>query len=449
MTKIHFIKGFIFIFVILVLSSCGVSKKNSNDKLPKIFGISRLTSDGQPDMTFGKEGRIEFKQVWELMYTSHQPSSEDVFLTKEGNIIARGEIEGHKGESVFMIDKNGKSVQPMFGMTENYKHLRLVAVKNDDSLLFVNFVTGGWKDDEQDQTKTFRTIHKIDFKGKEYPNFKTIRTESDEYYYREILKPAVLTADNKILFAGHKNRENQEQGALRLRKYDENGNPDKDFGEKISFGPEISVVLQVEVQADEKIVVVGQQGNVLSENSALYVFRFNRNGTPDLTFGKEGVVETGLQSNSTVKTVALLPNGEMLVGGWKNPHYLLIRYRNDGQVDPGFGDNGQIIIGETGMADGKNYIWYNRQETLLQGDGKIVTAYVKHKKPPSSSSYGSDLSDEFIIKRFQPNGMPDTTFGNQGVFSFNGYGEHIFLQPDNKLIATGRFTDERLSTESF
>src|SRR5436309_2411694 len=72
------------------------------------------------------------------------------------------------------------------------------------------------------------------------------------------------------------------------------------------------------VQADSKIVAVGQAG---SSNSKFALARFNLNGTLDAGFGTAGEVITGsgANQNSAAKGVVIQPDGKIIVAGFAGP----------------------------------------------------------------------------------------------------------------------------------
>src|SRR5947209_4374094 len=89
------------------------------------------------------------------------------------------------------------------------------------------------------------------------------------------------------------------------------------------------------VQADSKIVAVGQAG---SSNSDFALARFNLNGTLDASFGAVGEVTTefGANQNGVAKDVATQPDGKIIVAGFAGPNgsqeFALARYNPNGSL---------------------------------------------------------------------------------------------------------------------
>lgn len=96
-------------------------------------------------------------------------------------------------------------------------------------------------------------------------------------------------------------------------------------------------------------------------------------------------------------------------------------------LDSTFGINGKTIIDINSTFDAKNNIDY-------QSDHSIILA--------TSVFNSSTQNYDFCILRFKPNGMLDTTFGNQGLVLFDlGHKDdlayNVKVQPDDKILVVG------------
>jgi uncharacterized delta-60 repeat protein len=188
----------------------------------------------------------------------------------------------------------------------------------------------------------------------------------------------------------------------------------------------------ISFQPDGKIIVVGTV-NGTSAYDAWGIARYNADGTPDTTFGSGGLVLIKFTGEAGwLYDAAVLPNGEILVGGMlQDPKgFGVARLTSTGQIDTGFGTNGFASINPD-PADP----WYNTtgQAMVVQPDGKIVmTGIANYKGLP--------------VVRLNANGTPDTTFNGTGVelipnAAFGPYayttGMGVTLQPDGKIVAVG------------
>ncbi|MCW1148833.1 delta-60 repeat domain-containing protein [Flavobacterium sp. TH16-21] len=170
-----------------------------------------------------------------------------------------------------------------------------------------------------------------------------------------------------------------------------------------------------QTQSDGKLIIGGDFFEFKGVASNRIV-RLNADGTRDASFN----IGTGFNNN--VNTIALQPDGKVLVGGSFTSYKgvtanRIIRLNTDGTRDAGF------TIG-TGFFNGQ--IFY----ILLQTDGKIIVG-------GTFTAY-NEVSANYII-RLNADGTRDTSF-NIGTGFFNGQIFYILLQTDGKIIVGGTFT---------
>ena len=158
--------------------------------------------------------------------------------------------------------------------------------------------------------------------------------------------------------------------------------------------------------------------------------RYNPNGGLDSTFGVGGKVITDIQGKFDFAfAVALQPDGKIIAAGQSVSTVVagaLVRYNQDGSLDQSFGTGGKLII-ESAL---------NINTIAIQPNGKIVAA-------GSSINTVPRANDDFAVLRFNPDGSPDTAFGNNGKTSTDFFGINDFvnscaLSPDGKIIVAGR-----------
>jgi uncharacterized delta-60 repeat protein len=165
------------------------------------------------------------------------------------------------------------------------------------------------------------------------------------------------------------------------------------------------------VQPDGKIVITGSTTPlVFSANRDIVVARLNPDGSPDLTFGTEGVVRTPIDlvpdgvDEGAVAQVGI--DGTVLIGGWaegETDHFqwTFVRYSPTGALDPTFGSGGIVVL-KLGGTD----TWRNGAHDLaIQPDGKIVAV--------------GETAPYWTALRLLPNGDLDSSFGTGGVRQTN------------------------------
>ncbi|MCC5916598.1 MAG: T9SS type A sorting domain-containing protein [Cryomorphaceae bacterium] len=195
-----------------------------------------------------------------------------------------------------------------------------------------------------------------------------------------------------------------------IARLNEDGSLDPTFisGTELNNG-----VLATAIQPDGKIIIGGQFTlyNIYVKNR---IAKLNPDGSLDMNFGY------GTGFNDRVTSIAIQPDGKIIVGGWFTSYNgsavnRIVRLHASGILDNSFS------IG-TGFND---IVW----SITLQSDGKILV--------------GGDFSDfngspRNRIARLNTNGSLDTVF-NPGT-GFNSEVYSTAIQSDGKIIAGGTFT---------
>lgn len=248
------------------------------------------------------------------------------------------------------------------------------------------------------------------------------------------------------------------------------------------FGPGLAV------QPDARIVVGGKSFNGRDDDIA--TFRLTRAGALDPSFGSGGsavLTIGGLDEN--IKSVLLLPDGRILVGGAGSVSgygkHLVVRYLADGRLDTTFAGvggvavdfgrpshvhgmalqpDGKLVIAGEAYAGGELNAYAiarltttgaldasfgtgglvqqafgdasNAHAVAIAADGSIlVGGYVVRATDGTASG--------FLVARFRPDGRLDTTFGTGGrviVASGGGYTNYahkLLVQSDGKIVVVG------------
>lgn len=163
----------------------------------------------------------------------------------------------------------------------------------------------------------------------------------------------------------------------------------------------------IALQPDGKMVVIGNFSS-MNDVPRNKVARLNADGTLDTSF------VCTVPFDSYLVTIALQPDGKILIGGSKNVAQSFVRLNTDGSLDDTF-------ITGTGFNDDVNYI-------LIQPDQKILVA-------GGFTSYnGTNIN---YIARLNSDGSLDDTFNVGG-----GPDDEIVaidLQPDGKILVSGWF----------
>ncbi|MHB1036579.1 MAG: golvesin C-terminal-like domain-containing protein [Pirellulales bacterium] len=173
------------------------------------------------------------------------------------------------------------------------------------------------------------------------------------------------------------------------------------------------------IQPDGKLIVAGD-----GSPGCYYLARYNTNGTLDETFADDGK----LVIDSPAKGVAVQPDNKILVAGtWgngTNTDFCLVRYDDEGNLDPTFGVNGMVVTDFSGASDYATAVTVQTNGSVLQ---KIVVAGFSN--------------GDFAVARYHPNGSLDIDFGTAGKqttsFGGNDYAYSVAVQSDGKIVLAG------------
>ncbi|MCL2725015.1 MAG: delta-60 repeat domain-containing protein [Polyangiaceae bacterium] len=206
-----------------------------------------------------------------------------------------------------------------------------------------------------------------------------------------------------------------------LQRFSSDGNVDETFAPE---PPQDGKLRAIAVDANGKIVCVGSStptGELLEQ---ITVVRFNPNGTPDMTFGTDGMnrplIEGALGSDGLA--VATLADGSILVSGTVHDGTdsgFIVRLSSSGENDPTFNGGNPLVVPShqfVGVAPA--------------AAGAIVVG----------GTSGSGLFSLFSVARFEADGSTDSLFGNNGELTFGSVGYEAFgftATSDGSLVLAG------------
>src|SRR5215471_13159233 len=244
-----------------------------------------------------------------------------------------------------------------------------------------------------------------------------------------------VQADGKLVMAGGSYISSNGNSAFALERFNSNGALDASFGTggKVTtdFGGRFGGARSVALQPDGKIVAAG--GLVIGLFNDFVLARYNSNGTLDTNFGTGGKVITDFGVSADAMSVAVQPDGKIVVGGSANLdggyNFELVRYNNNGTLDATFGTDGKVTT--TFGVPQQGFSFALAYSLALQQDGKIVLA--------GESTINGDR--DFALARYNSNGTLDPSFGTGGrvttTFGQNDVAFSVAVQPDGKIVTAG------------
>ena len=172
-------------------------------------------------------------------------------------------------------------------------------------------------------------------------------------------------------------------------------------------------------------MVAGTSEDAVDNDLLITVARYEKDGSPDRTFGREGTVLTDVGEYESGEAVEVLADGRILVGGNSDGMFTLLCYLADGTLDKNFGTDGIVV---TDVGEGPELL---SGLTLVPSRLRMVD--------PTIVAVGR-LGSDFAIARYTLNGKPFGAFGENGIVTtdFGGTdGATAVAVQDGKILAVG------------
>lgn len=225
-----------------------------------------------------------------------------------------------------------------------------------------------------------------------------------------------IQSDGKIIVAGYTH-----EGATRynfaVARYNPNGSLDTNFsGDGMvttDFATFEDLAFDVAIQSDSRIVVIGSSEDNVADYFGIAVYN------PDGSLGFKFTTDFS-NFGEEAYSVALQPDGKIIIAGVASDDFALARYDSFGNLDNTFNGNGKVLTDFGGSHDGANSI-------AIQSDGMIVAV--------GYTNGGSD----FALARYNSDGSLDNSFGVNGKVVTNLLNEAntVAIQTDRKIVVAG------------
>jgi uncharacterized delta-60 repeat protein len=347
----------------------------------RYFGVLRYTRDGDLDVSFGAGG-----------WVVHSLSSGDfplmVALQNDGKILVGGESWCGLWFCFALVRYNPDgSFDPTFGETGVVRTtLSLpggrwyeLAVQPDGKIVAVGsrVLYGRYP-----YHRIFHRVTRFLPNGDLDPSFSKdghVLINFAKGEASESARAIAIQGDGKIVIAG---TSDDDFSVARLRR---NGTLDPTFSgdgrQTIGFGVDRREIAHaLDIQSDGRILLAGSTGIFEAPGypssdlpPRIALARLNRNGSLDGTFARGGKERLRLPPDGGyARAVIQHPDGRIIVGGLRyvdksvstKTDLLVVRYRNNGTLDPSFGGDG-IVTRDLGSSDAVAALG-------VQQDGKIV-----------------------------------------------------------------------------
>jgi uncharacterized delta-60 repeat protein len=319
------------------------------------FALSRYSSDGSLDPTFGSGGTVlsDFGAPLDAAF--------DVLVQPDSRIVAAG-ISG-SDFAVARYNPSG-SLDPTFGtgglVTIDFgasDQATALILQADGKLVAAGFTQ---------VSATFATewaLVRLNPDGSLDTTFGAGGKVTTDFGSFDVAFDVVLTADAKILVTGRTGND------FALARYNASGALDSGFG----IGGKVTTDLggsdqpfAIALDSAGRAIVAG------TTSGDFALARYSQNGSLDAGFGVGGTVTTDFDAGSeeTAFGVVVHPDGGITTAGGTSAGpgsstFALARYDSSGNLDPAFGAGGKVT---TSFGQPLS----NAQDLVLQGDGKVV-----------------------------------------------------------------------------
>lgn len=200
----------------------------------------------------------------------------------------------------------------------------------------------------------------------------------------------------------------------------QSGKIDRDFGVN-GFATIIVGDRSGGIMLDDGAALVAATMNFAYPNTGIALSKQLANGSIDGSFGQNGISRVQLPRYAAPNTIAVQPDGKILVGGLMTPQslsngwdFLLVRFLATGQLDQSFGDSGYITIDIP--SDPNNYNDFTNDTVgsiIVQKDGAILVSGTSDQK----LAVTSQNCVKAILVKLKIDGTLDLSFGNKGISS--------------------------------
>lgn len=348
--------------------------------------VQRYTTDGSLDTNFANNGTLVYNSGdHEIAY--------DVALQNDGKIILVGYIRefgaGEKNILLIRLNTDG-TYDTTFGgdgivttnVSEYGEYGYAIAIQGDGKIVIAGEVSIGGTDVQA-------LIARYNSDGTIDNTFGSAGITTYDGIGWDIAYGVTVQSDGKIVTTGSTSEEAYPGVALTdllLLRLNTDGTPDDTFGTNgvVTYNSIYESGRAVRIQNDGKIIVAGTRWSYSSIENAALLIRYNSDGSMDTTFAENGVLiykkEYGFPSIAG-HSISLLDNGEIVMAGFVNTDGFVIRVTNDGIYDNTLSIDGISAVVSGGYAQLKS--------VLVQSDGKIVVA--------GNSTFHDNYSDKALF----------------------------------------------------
>ena len=324
---------------------------------------------------------------------------------------------------------------------------------------------------------------------------------SENAIYARTANDVAVQNDGKVLVIGQRRLASDfslsRATDFTLSRFNLNGSPDTTFGAGGTLVADLGgydTGVRVLSLSDRRIVAGST--SVAPDSSATWVLsRYHPDGSPDASFGTNGVTRVPAGINGYLADLALAPDGKLLaVGRTAASRFTVMRFTPSGQPDPTFSGDGVATFdfgpanddAATAVAvlpDGRPVIAGYAASTTpglstdllllrltqsggldatFDGDGVLIAGPGRHDFPTALALDAAgrpvltaQSDDRPIVLRFTPSGAADPTFSGDGVYTLETTAwrfprfSSVGIAPNGDIVAAGSAAPPTDGTRDF
>ncbi|MCY7411165.1 MAG: T9SS type A sorting domain-containing protein [Chitinophagales bacterium] len=411
------------------------------------FAIARYNTDGSPDSSFGTNGIVISAIAFGTL------GANAVAIQKDDKILVAGSADidpGINNTFEFAVTRyltDGK-IDSSFGINGL---LLIINVSGNSGVCFSIAIQ---PDDKIVLAGSNFTIVRLNPDGSFDDSFG-IEGETIDLNLPASAFSVVVQPDGKIVAGGTIHDTIKMEDHVVIVRYNADGSIDNSFGiNGISIAEfKAEGDGKLALQLDEKILAANASWNATTATADFAVLRYNVNGTPDSSFGTNGLVTTASGIEAVATSILVQPDQKIVVAGESEfgikRAFEIMRYQVNGNLDSTFGTAGKTKTDVGTYEDYGNAI-------AMQSNGEIVMVGI------TSSDFGivrymNDLNvgfenvkpDEmnFLVYPIPSTGSfiieMNTERGDEvSINILNAYGQNVFSSSYPSFIGTATFKKE-------
>ncbi len=337
----------------------GISGISGNSSENRNFTTVRYHTDGSLDQSFGDGGIV-------ITDFDDTDGARSVVLQSDGKIIVAGIARGFFDLPSFALVRYNADGT----LDESFGSLGKITGPVGEAFAMALQVDGKIVVAGKDFSNTKFCVARYHSDGVLDASFGTagvvlLQIGSVDDQVRSI----AIQPDGRIIVAGSSDNGNDLDFAMVRLMPD--GSLDNSFSVNgmvtTAIGNDFDSGSSVLIQPDGKIVVAGSSYGTGAEPNKIAIVRYNSNGLLDNSFSADGKATTSNDGESCVgSSVVLQSDGKLVVAGTGDEEFIIVRFNEDGTLDDKFDTDG-IVTTLVGVASGASSV-------AIQPDGRIVVA---------------------------------------------------------------------------